>query len=88
MAYTGEMLKLKTQQINMKNKITQKSIRFPTELVELIQKIAKIEKRKFSNEINKIIEDHFNNISTKNVDNTNKYYCKEIIDLINEWQKT
>jgi len=63
----------------MKNKIIQKSIRFPTELVELIEKIAKIERRNLTNLVNKIIEDHFF---------TDVYYSKEIVDLINEWQKT
>lgn len=64
----------------LKNKTNQKSIRFPTELLELIAKIAKIENRKSTNLINKIIIDHFN-------DDKNKYYSnKKIIDLINKWK--
>ncbi len=48
----------------IKPKTKQKSIRFPLNLVELIEESSHIEKRSFGNSVIKIVEDHYKTINT------------------------
>lgn len=62
-------------------KYIQKSIRFPKELKELLEKIARKERRDFGNLVVKIVEDYLHI-----VDSDNRFFSKEITELIDKWK--